>query len=403
MSGERRLRGRRAAHLVRVLALAGAAACASGGNRPAPEVAPRPLATSAASVAAPDSGERAPAGAPAEVAAEASAPAAAATAPSGREESARDAAGKASADGAAPATSEVPSGPRSGTSAASQEGPRSGRPAGQPAEPKPGAEVLVATVAGTRIELEQLLSAWLRRDGSGMRALLDDLVLSRIVELEAARLGAELPANLLRRTVERRRAVLAEEAQRAGEPDLDRFIERRLGLEPARYFAGLEREVAIDLLASRVVRAWLLTNERAEVRVISVKSTEARDRVQAKLAAGQPFAEVAAELSEDPSKEEGGRMAPVVRGETVLAQLAFATAAGESTGPIEDRGRFLFLAVDAFPRVASGTWATYGAEVEASLAERGIEDPEYWQWQQAMQEVYEVDLEPFRALLGSKP
>jgi hypothetical protein len=210
-----------------------------------------------------------------------------------------------------------------------------------------------------------------------------------------------LPPVLLQRAVEKRRELLGEEAKRAGEPDLDTFIERKLGIPPARFFAGLERELAVDLLASRVVRAWLLTSERAEVRVIAIKGEEGRDRVQAKLAAGQAFADVALELSEDSSKDEGGRMTPVVRSESALARLAFATGVGEIAGPIDERGRYLFLKVDARPRVSAGPWSNLGEEVEASLVARSIEDPEYWQWQQAMQEVYEVDLEPFRVLLGS--
>jgi hypothetical protein len=356
------------------LIVAGGFGCSSGGNRPAPTVVPRPLE------APPERASTPGAGSPG-----AGAPGAASVAAPVNE----------------PPTVAASAGPASGATGPSDPsagGAEQGTPTAVPA----GRELLVATVGGTRIELEQLLGAWLRRDGAGVRTLLDDLVLSRIVELEAARFGTELPPNLVRRALEKRRELLTEEAKKAGEPDLETFVERRLGLEPERYFAGLERELAVDLLASRVVRAWLLTSERAEVRVISVKGQEARDRVQAKLAAGQDFAAVATELSEDPSKEEGGRMTPVVRGESALARLAFATPLGEVAGPLDERGRYLFMKVDARPELAAGPWSVLGVKVEASLAARSIEDPEYWQWQQAMQAVYEVDLEPFRALLGSK-
>jgi len=359
------------------LAVAGGFGCASGGNRPAPTVVPRPLEAPPERAASPGAG-----------------PPGAASA-TGSEAAPR------------PEVAPLPEAARTRASVTTPPGGAASERAAPGAEPPAasnapaGREVLVASVGGTRIELEQLLGAWLRRDGAGVRTLLDDLVLSRIVELEAARFGTELPQNLVRRALDKRRELLTEEAKKAGEPDLDTFVERRLGLAPAQFFAGLERELAVDLLASRVVRAWLLTSERAEVRVIAVKGQELRDRVQAKLAAGQDFAGVAAELSEDPSKEEGGRMTPVVRGESALARLAFATPLGEVAGPIDERGRFLFMQVDARPRLSSGTWSVLGAEVEASLAARGIEDPEYWQWQQAMQAIYEVDLGPFRVLLGS--
>lgn len=359
-------------------ALAGVwlAGCASSANRPAPVVVPRVAPTAQPGPVEPSQPEAA-LGEPTAAGSSVNAPNAKGP-------------GVTAAAGAEPAAS----------GAVSASGAGLAHAPGTASTPR---EVLIGTVSGTRLELSELLGAWLRRDGAGVRALLDDLVLSRIVELETGRLGAALPAGAAARAFEKRRDVLSAEAARAGELSLEDFIRSRLGLEPALYFKGLERELSVDLLAARVVRAWLLTSERAEVRVIAVATPEARDRVQAKLAAGQAFDEVARELSEDPSREEGGRMTPVVRGESTLARLAFATAVGEVAGPLEERGRFLFMQVEAKPRPLGGTWASLGPEVEASLAARGVEDPEYWQWQQAMQALYEVDLEPFRALVGGRP
>ncbi|MEZ6016823.1 MAG: peptidyl-prolyl cis-trans isomerase [Planctomycetota bacterium] len=356
------------------------ASCAASGNRPAPSVVPRPVAEPRATGpvvgpalgtgAGPVSGTPASPGAP--------------VGPSL----------------AAPARSEM--GPADPVAADPVAAPHAGEPhSAAPVTAEPA--LVVATVAGTRVLLEDLLGAWLRRDGAGVRGLLDDLVLSRIVDLEAGRLGATLPAGLLARALDQRREALAAEAAKAGVSNLETFIRTRIGMDPAQFFAGLERELRIDLLAPRAVRGWLLLSERAEVSVIAVSTPEARDRVQAKLAARQAFADVARELSEDPTRDEGGRMAPVVRGESTLAQLAFATPVGEVAGPIDERGRWLFLRVDARPRLEAGPWDRLGPVIEASLLARGIEDPEYWQWQQAMQALYEVDLEPFRALLGGRP
>ena len=55
---------------------------------------------------------------------------------------------------------------------------------------------------------------------------------------------------------------------------------------------------------------------------------------------------------------------------------------------------------DARPAPVEGDWRAVGGRVEASLAGRGIEDPEYWQWKTAMLARYEVDMTPFLELVG---
>ena len=57
-------------------------------------------------------------------------------------------------------------------------------------------------------------------------------------------------------------------------------------------------------------------------------------------------------------------------------------------------GRWLLLKVDSRPSPTSGAWEEIGPLVEASLAERAIEDPEYWQWKTWLFEQYEVDMSP---------
>ncbi len=394
------------AKLALACAAAALAACSATSNRPAPPRVADPA------FAAPKAVEPAPApGAAVRVAEVGAGEVAGARGPGNSPGTAAGAEGPGATGSGAPSAD--PRGPAVQGAGILAEGiPAEGVPAEgagsatPPASPSAAAgarratdELAVATVAGTRIELAELLGSWLRRDGAGMRELLDDLVLSRIVELEAARFGATLPRGAVERMLERRRTALEAEAQKAGAPDLETFLRRRLMLTADEFFGGLAREIAVDLLASRVVRAWLLTTEHAEVRVIAVSTPEARDRAAAKLAAGTPFADVATELSEDESREQGGRVPPVVRSDSPLARLAFVTPAGEVAGPFEQGGKWLFLRVDARPRPLAGGWDVLGEAVEASLTARPIEDPEYWQWQAAMDAVYEVDLAPFRTLL----
>ena len=105
-------------------------------------------------------------------------------------------------------------------------------------------------------------------------------------------------------------------------------------------------------------------------------------------------------LSVDPSKEDGGRLPPVVRGsDLVLTRTAFAAEVGDVAGPIKDRDGMLFVYVESAPKPLEGLWQTIGAEVEASLAARDIEDPEFWQWKAQMLGRYDVNMEPFLNLV----
>ena len=259
---------------------------------------------------------------------------------------------------------------------------------------------VAAYVAGAPIYASDLLEAWLFRASPEVRATLEELVLSRLVMTEAARLGVELEPERVERAQGEVVERLEERVAESGGDDLQEFVRRRLGLDPDRYLDRLARETSVDLLAARVVRAWMLGNERAEVRVIVVDRRDDLDVVQAKLARGEDFAALAARYSIEDSGTDGGRIPPVVRGRSTLARLAFSTPVGEVGGPVFEDGRWLLLRVEARPRPLEGDWDAIGPEVEASLEERAIEDPEYWQWKADVLERYEVDLTPLLELVG---
>lgn len=259
-------------------------------------------------------------------------------------------------------------------------------------------DLAVARVGGQDVALTDLVSKWIMRDPNGVRAILDDLIISRIVVLESATLGVELPSGTVEKEVGSRLRALESSAQKAGAPSLEVYIQKRLGLNQQTFLRELEREAAVDLLAPRCIRAWLMASDRREIRAITVKDQAGCDQVQARLARGDAFADVAKDLSTDRSAEEGGRMPPVVRGDQALARTAFAAQVGSVSGPIQDEKGFVFLLVEAAPEGQSGTWDTTGKAVEASLAARSIEDPEFWQWKDAMFQRYDIDLTPFLEL-----
>lgn len=260
------------------------------------------------------------------------------------------------------------------------------------------AQTMIASVGGQGIPLTDLVSKWVLRDPDGVRAILDDLLLSRIVAFEAASLDVRLPDGAIADEVARRMAALERTAREVGAPDLEVYVKRRLGLEVSALRAELERESAIDLLAPRCVRAWVLATDRRDIRAIAVDDRAAADQVQARLAKGDDFEALAREFSKDPSAEDGGKMAPVVRADQPLSRTAFATQVGQVAGPIQDARGFVFIKVEGAPPLVEGAWSAVGAKVEADLVERPIEDPEFWQWKDAMYQRYDIDITPFLEL-----
>lgn len=297
-----------------------------------------------------------------------------------------------------------------GSSDASPEGRPTGPAGGAAVETGPDASVAwprtvdgssdlaVARVGGQDVALTDLVSKWIMRDPNGVRAILDDLIISRIVVLESATFGIELPSGTVEKEVGSRLRALESSAQKAGAPTLEVYIQKRLGLNQQTFLRELEREAAVDLLAPRCIRAWLMGSDRREIRAITVKDQAGCDLVEARLARGEAFEDVAKELSTDRSAKDGGRMPPVVRGDQPLSRTAFAAQVGSVSGPIQDEKGFVFLLVESAPAGQTGPWDVIGKAVEGSLSAQGIEDPEFWQWKDAMFQRYDIDLTPFLEL-----
>jgi hypothetical protein len=262
-----------------------------------------------------------------------------------------------------------------------------------------GADALVASVAGRSISVSDLLMKLVMRDADLARGLLDDLLLSRIVLLEAGALGLEPPAEDVQARVSKGLDAAEAQARRAGAPDLATFVRAQMGLEPASYLRELNADAAIDALAPRCIRSWLMSCDRREVRAMSVEGQAAADEAMARLARGEAFESVAQDLSVDASREKGGKIPALVRGDSVLARAAFATEVGSWTGPVREGKLMLFLEVETIPDVIDGTWAEVGGAVEASLKAQPVEDAEFWQWKEAMTRRHDVDTGPFQDLI----
>jgi peptidyl-prolyl cis-trans isomerase C len=259
----------------------------------------------------------------------------------------------------------------------------------------------VAMVGDTEVGVDEFLAECLHEDSRLMREVLERVVLARLIELEADRLQIALPDDQLALAQAAALVQIVDqiEAESPG-VGLETWISTRLGLDPERFKSRLKERVKRELLAQRAVRAWFRGQERAEVRILLAEDLKGAEDALRRHAGGEDFAELAKELSVDLSAQDGGRAAPVLRGETLLGTIAFATPVGEVSGPTEQQGRWLLVKVLARVQGEPALWGVIREEVERSLVEREVEDAEFWQWKERMQRAHPVDMTPLSRLAG---
>ncbi len=275
------------------------------------------------------------------------------------------------------------------------------RPAASPVAKPETSGLVVALVAGKPIDATELLSQWMHQSSLDVKEQIDRLILSRLVLEESKRLGLLIdPERAEKSYADAAMAIEKEIGKKRPGLSLDRYIDQALGLDPKVYRERLRDDALRGLLAERVMRAFTLQSEHADVRVIVVKSEEKLKDVQSELAAGKAFEDVARAHSDEPSAKDGGRVPPVIRSDTVMGNLAFETPIGSVGGPKYEQGAWLLAQVVARPEPLVGNWNAIGGQVEASLKERSIEDLELSQWQTAMLRRYDVDISPLMKLVG---
>ena len=303
-----------------------------------------------------------------------------------------------------------PGGSASGAAAASGDtgsAPAGGDDSQAAAEAAPDrASGPVAFVEGRPVEIDELVSSWWQWDSLRAKDHLERLVDRRLVEAEAARLGVAVPEALVaERTREALDAVRAVVAEGGSGLTLDQYLRRVLDMDPVAYARRVKEDTREQLYRERAVRGWLLSSERAEVRILVTADESAMKRAQEELAAGKPFADVARLHSIDGSATSGGRVPPLVKSEhSPLARQAFSTPVGETTGPIpepaEGSARWIDVLVERRPEPLAPRWAALADAVEGSLRDEPVGDPEYLQWKVTMERLYLVDRSPFRRLVG---
>jgi hypothetical protein len=276
-----------------------------------------------------------------------------------------------------------------------------GKPADTISQPTPDADPIVLRVGGEPVFVSELLKQWLYSDNFRALDQVEDLIVSRIVYMEAQRLRVRIDRDEdLRMYDEAVKGIEAEIQKKSPGVSLDRYVERVMGLSASRYRDRLRQDTVRILLARRVTRAWLLQQEHVATHGIITDNEEDMKAVQKDLADGKTFEEVARARSVDKdSKNEGGRLTPIVDRNVPLGKLAFETEVGAIGGPIMVAGKWLILRVDSRTQPIEGDWAKIGAAVEESLKQRPVDEHEVQQWRRAMLDRYEVDTRPFYDLV----
>jgi len=261
---------------------------------------------------------------------------------------------------------------------------------------------ILGWIAGTPMTVADLLGEWQDVAGRDLVLLVDRLVATRLAFAEADRLGIRLAPEVVEARLARERERLAQELGVAERGlSLEEFVRDELGREPGAYFAGLRRATLRQMIAERAVRAWVLSNPNAAVRLIVVPSQDEAEAILTRLENGADFAGIAREESVDDTAGEGGYVAYLVNQErSPLARLAFATEVGAIAGPLPASGRYVVLRVEEKRVAQEGPWSTLGTTIEASLAAHPVKDSEFVHWKIAMERRYPIDLEALENVLA---
>ncbi|MBL9086139.1 MAG: peptidylprolyl isomerase [Planctomycetia bacterium] len=248
----------------------------------------------------------------------------------------------------------------------------------------------VASVGAERVTKAELSDFLHARFREAWLDALDELVDERIVAIEARALGVTVPAPALAAAVdaevEARRRQLVE--QFGPSADLEASVKAYYGLDVAGWRAKvLEPRLRTRLALARVVRLSSRLREQVIARVLVVKDRPTADAVRAKLDRGADFSLTALEVSVDPSRNLGGVIPPIARGDLARPDLEaalFGAAPGTVLGPLEVRSGaavewHLYKVVERVP-AWGGPPSSLLPRLEDDLAKSPVTRAEFERW-----------------------
>jgi hypothetical protein len=275
--------------------------------------------------------------------------------------------------------------------------PVAAEPGAKAQESAPAPSLVLGRIAGEPVGGAEFLRRLWLDDNAQARRILEQIVFSRLAQLESDRLGIRLHETAVDAALERALQALEKTlADKGSKLTLDQHVQRNLELDPALYRANLRSETIVQMLAERCVRAWLAENERCTIRLTEIRDAQGADLARKELEAGKSFDEVARAHGFGEDEAQRVTAMTVVRSESQeLSRLVFATPVGGVGGPHEQNGRWLvFTVVERLPG-REGGWSALRTEVEEGLDRAPVSNLEFFQWHAAMVRRYQVEFGPF--------
>jgi hypothetical protein len=258
----------------------------------------------------------------------------------------------------------------------------------------------VAAVGDARISKADLADFQFVRYRERWAEAVDELVDERIVAAEAARLAIVVPPSALDAAVDAEVAARREQLRaRFGDAaDLAASVKDYYGFDVETWRRTvLAPRLVVHLALSRVVRLSARMREHVLARVIAVRDRAKATTLREKLDRGADFSLLALEESEDPSRKQGGVVAPIGRGDLPSADAEaalFSAAAGAVVGPLEVSGAggvewHLFRVIEKIPAWTGAPGALL-PRLEEDLAKNPVTTPEYDRWSARTRRAYAV-------------
>ncbi|MGI6659473.1 MAG: peptidylprolyl isomerase [Dethiobacteraceae bacterium] len=242
---------------------------------------------------------------------------------------------------------------------------------------------VVATVNGEKITKQELYDAFVANGGA---SILEQLISERLIAQEAAKLGIEVTDAEVQQEIDR----LIEENYYG----MKEYYEQAL----AQY--GITEEllkdnIRTDLQLSAIVRSKIEVSEaeveeyfrenqddfnipeEIDVRHILVETEEEAEEVLALLRAGEDFAELAKEHSQDPgSADKGGALGFNGRGSFVkeFEDAAFALPVGEYSEPVKTEHGYHIIEVLERKEAKEVEFADVKEQVKEALIEEKVRE-----------------------------
>lgn len=253
---------------------------------------------------------------------------------------------------------------------------------------------VLGSVGGKPISTDQFMRRAWWRNQTEMKSVLDQLVVERLVILEAERLGLGVDPGQVEAQLLPALQALRDRAAELG-IEVEEMIRSR-DYDPANYRLQMRNDAIIELLLHRAVRAFVLEREHCVVRMLEVPDRAAVAEVQKGLTEGRGYGELLAAHGLPEVQAEGERRMVLVQDErSPLVRLAFRSPVGEVAGPVSMDGVFVFIWVDEKVAPVDPERADLRVLAEGSLASRGPDEFEYLQWRAAMSQRYAIDLSSF--------